>query len=198
MDIVGQLLAALTLSTRAAFTVFCACMVALASDHYHGELFEGLPAWVTPAIRLVAIFSFFLWFIPVVLLIMTKVASATKQGVAHLVLPVQQARIRKTVLGLPINAKYLLLFALSQQSQDIYAPRSAAITLRMLDLKLLERRPWGDPDDFRIPDLVWRTLLTIDGFAPVDSAAMPVPWRLHIPENRLLRHIPERFHQTEF
>lgn len=193
MDIVSQILGALKIGAKAAFTVFFACALCLAAAHYRRDLFEGIPPWVIPSILMGAIFSFALWFIPLFVWIAAKVVAQVRSLHALWSAPRRQKRIRASITNAAPVIKYALLYAIAKQTQNLRLPPSSLSTIRMVELGLIEQQGWRESEEFRIPDEVWRVTLTIPGFNPVNPAFMPAPWTAEMTEVRVLAHIPAEF-----
>jgi hypothetical protein len=193
MDIVSQILGALKIGAKAAFTVFFACALCLAAAYYRSDLFEGIPPWVIPSILMGAIFSFALWFVPLSIWTGTKALAIIRAQYALWTAPGRKKRIEALITSAPPVIKYVLLYAIARQTQNMRAPPSALSTIRMMELGLIEQRGWRGSEDFRIPDEVWLVALSIEGFYPVHSGSMYAPWTADMPEERVLAHIPAEF-----
>ena len=194
MDIVGQIMSLLKISARAAFTLFAACALCLVAYHFRSDLFEGLPGWVMPLLRLSFLFTFVLWIIPASAAAVAALLRACRRILRAALAGWRRRRLQRTILSSPLTAKYAILFALAHRSQRLRAIQSDPTTLRMLDDGLLKRTSWAGSTQFLIPDEVWRAALEIEGFFPESPRNMLQPWYDEIPMKRMLFHIPKKFH----
>lgn len=193
MEIISQILGALKIGAKAAFTVFFACALCLAAAYYRSDIFVAVAPWVIPSILLGAIFSFALWVIPLSVWIGTKVLEKLRTRLALWSAPRRQKRIEALITSSTPEIKYVLLYAVAKQTQYVNALPSSLTTIKMVEMGLIEQQGWRDSENFRIPDEVWRVALTIQGFYPENPGSMHPPWTTGLLGARVLSHIPARF-----
>ncbi|WP_103171591.1 hypothetical protein [Paracoccus sp. SY] len=193
MDIVGQLIAALKISGRAAFTVFSACALCLLAERYQPQLFAGLPIWVMPSLRVAVIFSFVVVVLAGLYWAGDSLATFAREKAKAARRPNNIRRLRKTIASSPLAIKYVLLYSVSQASRRVSAPPDHPVTIHMVDNNLIES-DYGDSHTFRITEDAWRAIISLPDFVPTNQTAMRRPFYEGADEERMKLDIPEQYH----
>ena len=173
--------------------MFAACFAVLVVEHYLPESFIGLPAWVLPIIRLVAIFA-------LVLSIASALGTAFKNlkkvgGV--LFAPFKKKAIRKKLLDLHCHEVIVLCLALSEGCRTILIKPDLAPVLSLQDKGLIQRF-WsgvvsGDgTSSFDVPEDVWRILISMEEFAMPNAPAFKKAVRHGTGDEQILSTLPPK------
>ncbi|WP_152474014.1 hypothetical protein [Roseovarius sp. THAF9] len=158
MNWVDQIMKMAGATGRVAFTIFLACTIVVTAEHYAPEHFAGLPEFVLPALKVLAIF--------------TGVASLVSGSIAVVRLlkrawpfvagPFRIAKIRKELRTLPEEEMKILRAVQSTNDRHfrLQEDRKEIISLREKGLikTRLAFRMDGGYRRFEIPLDVWRIL----------------------------------------
>ena len=165
MTWVNQIVAAVEAGGKVAWSVFLSCAAALVIENFFPDLFLGLPTWVFPTIRIIAIFSLVLS-VAAILPPIINYASALWQVVYA---PIKRRSIRKKLLGLHVTEVAILSKAIAEADRTIWIKPDLAQTISLQDNGLI-RSFWcgaipGDgTTSFEVPKEVWRVLLSMEEF----------------------------------
>lgn len=165
MNYVEQVIAAVEASGKVVWSVFAACVAALAAEHYFPERFEGLPDWVLPVLLLAAIFTGVLSIAAVTPPILKGIRWISKLALA----PIRKRQVTKNLLALSLEELTVLSKALCEGERRIKIKPDLEATIRLQDKGLIERTPGnttfsGGKRIFLIPPDVWRIMLELDSF----------------------------------
>ncbi|MFN3663913.1 hypothetical protein [Yoonia sp.] len=173
MNWVNQIITAVEAGGKVAWSLFFSCASALALQHYFPDSFIGLPEWVFPTIRIVAIFALVLS-VASVLPPLLKIISAVGRLISA---PIKARSVRKRLIHLHIFEVAILCQALAQQDRTIWAKPDLSTIISLQDSGLI-RSFWcgvakGDGTrSFEIPKEVWRVLLSMEEFRISDPARL--------------------------
>lgn len=165
MTVVSQIISAVEASAKVAWSVFLSCLAALTLEHFLPELFAGLPIWVFPAIRIVAIFTFVL----AIASIIPSITSGSKAILDFIYAPIWRRSITRKLLRLDINEVAILCWAIAKADRVIRIKPDLYLTISLLDKRLIRQFTsyvvFGDgTDSFEVPSEVWRILLSMEEF----------------------------------
>ncbi|MDU9006868.1 hypothetical protein [Sedimentitalea todarodis] len=175
MTWVNQIITAVESGGKVAWSVLLSCATALALEYFYPDLFIGLPDWVFPTIRIVAIFAFVLS----VASISPPIINAIKAIGRYIIAPIKTRSTRKKLLHLHIFEVAILSKALAQSDRTIWAKPDLSTIISLQDSGLI-RHFWcgaipGDgTTSFEVPKEVWRVLLSMEEFRVSDPARLLV------------------------
>lgn len=165
MSWVNQIISAVEAGGKVAWSVSFSCAAALALEHFSPDLFVGLPEWVFPTIRIVAIFSLVLSIAAILPPIINKASTLWRSVNA----PIKRRSIRKKLLGLHTFEVLILCKAIAQKDRTIWLNPDLAQAISLQDKGLIQSF-WcgaisGDgTTSFEVPKEVWRILLSMKEF----------------------------------
>lgn len=151
-------------SANVIFVFFAFSATAVALNKYDPMIFEGLPEWVLPALRLLLILSS----VALLVVLFRLFGVFLKKCFAPLVRPFKEIRLDYVLLGLNLPEIFLLSVGLAQHKRDVNLPPNDASVLSLSDKGLITENVWlggsGNLQSFNIPEDVWRRLIHLTEF----------------------------------
>ena len=166
MNWVNQIISAVEAGGKVVGPVFLSCAAALALEQFFPDSFLGLPEWVFPTIRIVAIFSLVLS-ITAILPTTISWASAFWKNVHA---PIRRRCTQRKLLGLEIFEVIILCKAIAEQDRTILVKPDMAAVISLQDKGLISFFRSGalrgdDFSHYQVPMEVWRVLLLMEEFS---------------------------------
>lgn len=166
MTWVNQIILAVEAGGKVAWSVLLSCAAALILEHFFPDLFVGLPEWIFPVIRLVAIFSLVLSIASILPKLLDGLISISK----FIYSPINRFLIRNRLLEINISEVVILCKAIAEGSRTIWIKPDLPEAINLVDKGIIKNY-WvgvvrGDgTDSFTIPIEVWRIMIAMEEFS---------------------------------
>ncbi|MGK7652386.1 hypothetical protein ACSQ76_08225 [Roseovarius sp. B08] len=192
MNYAEQLISIVEAGGKVVGSVFLASTAVLAFEYFLPGLFVGLPAWVLPGVRVVAIVTFTLFIAALSGSALKHLTSLGKKITA----PMRRETIRAKLLELHHQEVLVLCKALSEDERVLWINPDLAVTISLQDKGLIKSYflgvGFGDgTTSFRIPMEVWRALLGMEEFRMQDKAALARALKSNSTDAQILALLPQ-------
>lgn len=170
MNFVKEVTAAIESSSKVVTTVFIASAAVLTLEHFYPKEFLGLPAWVLPTIKIVAIFTMALTAVALFAL-MAKVMRSFLKALAN---PIRRKFTREILLKLSLGELAIVSKAKANMDRTIWYKADMPQIVSLREKKIIKEAYTlvitGDgTSSFEFPEDVWRLIITLEEFTLHDS-----------------------------
>lgn len=175
MNIVEQLIGAVQAGGRVAGTICLASAAVLVCNYYDPQWFGGVPVWVLPAIRILAIFSLVVWLVPASLWL-TQSFRRVSQAVMKWV---WRRNLEQMLKEIDINELVVLSLSVARTKRELNLNADDPVVMTMVSKKLLEMVGFSYSDGthvYRVPEDVWNTMHSMKEFVMEDGASFARYW----------------------
>lgn len=171
MNIVDQVISAVEASAKVAWSVFFACLAAIAVEFYQPRFFDGLPEWILPTIHIVALFTLVLSFASIIWPTIGHIKSFWN----YLLRPQRTKSTRMELLNISVTELAILSKALAQGDRTVWLKPDLAQAINLQDKGLIQIFwtgfiPSDGTSSFEVPKDVWRVMLSMDEFRNFDPS----------------------------
>lgn len=165
MNLVKEITAAVNASSKVVAAVFVACATTLIIEHFYPKEFLGLPSWVLPTIKIIAIFTLVLTSLALFGLL-AKVARSTFKTVSG---PIRRGQIRKRLLNLSLGELVIVSIAKANMDRTIWYKADMPEILSLKEDNIIKATYipafTGDgTSSFEFPEDVWKMIINLDEF----------------------------------